>query len=76
MDGSRALPYYRRMDHLRNLIEGARRVLVLGDDRDYVRPKGGFERDAKALRGDYRKVAEDLRRGMAEHGQQVDHCKG
>jgi hypothetical protein len=64
------------MDHLRNLIEGARRVLVLGDERPYIRPRGGFARDAAALRGDFRHVAGDLKRGMAQHGQQVDNRKG
>ncbi len=46
----------------KNLLRGVREVLVLRGDRDYVRPQGGFRRDAEALRGDARRVASDLKR--------------
>ena len=40
--------------------QGVRRVLVIGGDRDYIRPERGFSRDAEALRGDNKKVVRDL----------------
>ena len=60
------------MEHLRNLLAGMRRVLVLEGGRDYVRPQGGFARDRAALAGDARRVGENLRRAVARHGQQAD----
>lgn len=64
------------MDHLKHLLEGARRVLVLGDARDYVRPRAGFARDHARLCGDAGRVGADLKRTLDQHGQQVHHGKG
>jgi hypothetical protein len=64
------------MDHLRNLLMGARQVLVLAADRDYIRPAGGFARDSAALRGDAARAVSGLKRTLERHGQQVDHRKG
>lgn len=63
------------MNHWRNLLEGVRGVLVLRGDRGYVRPQGGFRRDAEALRGDSRRVAADLNRIVQRHDQPVHHRK-
>jgi len=64
------------MNHWRNLIEGASRVLILGDDRDYIRPKGGFLRDAEMLRQDGRRVAKELQHAVRRHDEQAYNCKG
>ena len=64
------------MEHLRHFLAGMGRVLMLAPQRDYVNPKGGFARDAAALRGDARRVGEGLKRGVRRHGQQVDHRQG
>lgn len=63
------------MDHWKHFLEGMRRVLVIEGDRDYVRPQDGFLRDAEALRGDGRKIAQDLQRVIERHDQPTDHCK-
>lgn len=63
------------MDHLKNLIAGARHVLVLSTGRDYIRPRSGFARDAAALRGDFGRVTSALSDSLRKHGQQVDNCK-
>lgn len=63
------------MDHLKNLIYGARHVLVLSAGRDYVRPRSGFARDAAALRGDFTRVASGLNDSLRKHGQPVDNGK-
>ena len=64
------------MKHLLNFISGARRVLVLGDDRDYVRPRNGFLKDAEALRGDVRRVGSGMKESVRRYGEQVDYRKG
>ncbi|MCM8625529.1 hypothetical protein [Accumulibacter sp.] len=63
------------MEHLKNLLAGARQVLVLNPADAYIRPRGGFAQDAEALRGDSRRVAADLNRATKTHGQPVDHRK-
>lgn len=64
------------MEHLKNLIEGARRVLVLGVESEYVRPQNdGFARDVDALRGDGDRVSKDLNRTVKRHDKQVHYCK-
>jgi hypothetical protein len=63
------------MDHLKNLIAGARHVLVLNTGRDYIRPRSGFARDAAALRGDFARVAAGLGDSLRKHGQPVDNGK-
>lgn len=59
---------------LKNIIAGARQVLVFWPDDDYVRPaRDGFKQDAIALGNDSRKVAADLRKTLNKHGKQIDH---
>lgn len=64
------------MEHLRNLLAGMGRVLMLAPERDYVRPERGFARDAAALRGDARRVGDDLKLGLDRHGQQIHYRQG
>ena len=63
------------MEHLKNLLAGARHVLVLNSGDAYIRPRGGFAHDAKVLRGDARRVAADLNRVTKTQGQPVDNRK-
>lgn len=53
------------MNPLRRFFVGMGRVLVLAPERDYLRPRGGFAADAAALRGDARRVGDDLKRELA-----------
>ena len=49
------------MQHLKNLLDGMRQVLVLWPHSDYVIPsRGGFRQDAANLHGDYKRVAAGL----------------
>lgn len=65
------------MEHLKNFISGARRVLVLDTGGEYVRPsRGDFIKDMISLRGDARRVASDLSRVTKEHGKQIYNSKG
>lgn len=50
------------MEHLKNFLDGARRVLMLCPGDDYVRPEGGFARDARVLRGDAAKIGRGLKK--------------
>ena len=46
---------------LKNLLNGARQVLVLWPDDDYVRPsRHAFRNDMRLLQGDAKRVARDL----------------
>lgn len=63
------------MEHLKNLLAGARQVLVLNPVDAYIRPRGGFAQDAKALRGDARRVTADLNRVTKTHDQPVHDRK-
>jgi hypothetical protein len=48
---------------LQNMLSGIRDAFVIGGVRDYARPSpDGFAADARALRGDMQRVAQDMRR--------------
>jgi len=64
------------MEHLKNILEGARSVLMLYGGEDYVRPRGGFARDAALLQGDARRVSDALTRVTRQHEQPVHDRKG
>lgn len=50
-----------------NIIDGARSVLVMFYDDDYIRPtRGGFERDMKNLSGDVKHIGNDMRKAIAK----------
>lgn len=58
--------------HIRNLLDGARRVLALWPDEDYVRPKrGDFRIDSDNLRADCAHVVTILRANVKKktHGK-------
>jgi len=55
---------------LKNIIDGMANALVLYPDNDYIRPdKRGFSRDAANLRGDFKNVANDLRKTTLNYGE-------
>lgn len=57
-----------------NLIQGARQVLVLAPSADYIHPsRGDFRHDVRTLRGDARRVSQDLYTTTIKHGQQVQN---
>lgn len=59
--------------HIKNLIEGARSVLVIKPEADYVRPsRKDTQRDAAKLSGDSKRVALDVRRALGD-GKQVNY---
>lgn len=58
--------------HIKNLIQGAKQVLVLSPSEDYIRPsKGGFRLDVSTLRNDARRVSQDLYTTTVKYGQQI-----
>ncbi|MDD4914271.1 MAG: hypothetical protein PHW13_04435 [Methylococcales bacterium] len=58
------------MNHLKNLLEGARQVLTLRPESSYIRPdRGGFARDAAKLRADSGKIAQDLNGCLRKYGK-------
>ena len=58
------------MDHLKNLLEGARQVLTLRPSSQYIRPgRGGFARDAANLRADSERVARNLNGALRKYGK-------
>lgn len=64
------------MEHWRNLLEGARRVLVLDAGGSYIRPaRDGFAGDAERLRADSRRIASDLDRVTRKHDQPINDRK-
>lgn len=58
--------------HLKNLLDGARQVLVLWPDNNYVRPeRGDFYKDNYNLRSDAARIASGLRENVKKkkHGK-------
>ena len=56
--------------HLKNWLDGLSQALVLYPDQDYLRPqRGDFQNDAAALRGDVAKMANGLRKNLANNGK-------
>lgn len=63
--------------HLKQLLAGARAVLVIRPGGDYVRPaRGDTRQDVERLSGDARRVAADLNGVTLSYGQQVHYRKG
>lgn len=55
---------------LKNILDGIANVLTLYPDSDYIRPdKCGFNRDAANLRGDFKNVADDLKKTTLNYGE-------
>lgn len=63
------------MEHLKNVLAGARHVLLLNQMDADIRPRSAFVEDAAALRGDLRRVAADLNRVTKTHELPVDERK-
>lgn len=60
------------MNHFKNLLEGARQVLVLGCGNPYIRPSiNGFARDRAALRGDSKQIGADLSKTIKKYDKQI-----
>ncbi len=58
--------------HLKNILDGARQVLVLWPENDYIRPKrGDFLIDHNNVRADCGRITEGLRRNVKNqrHGE-------
>ncbi len=64
------------MEHLKHLLEGMRQVLVFDTGSDYIRPSGGFVRDAERLRGDVRRLGRDMTRETERYGKQINNRQG
>jgi CO dehydrogenase nickel-insertion accessory protein CooC1 len=65
------------MEHLKNLLEGARQVLVLDTNSQYSLPsRSGFSNDMSSLRGDARNIATDLRKVTKRYGEQAYNSTG
>lgn len=53
---------------IKNLIEGARSVLVVLHNNDYQYPdKKGFSRDISRISGDFKTLGRDMRRSINKH---------
>lgn len=65
------------MNHLKNLLEGARQVLVLDYGAQYIRPSNnGFAKDISSLRGDSKQIMSDLSKTTKKHAKQINANKG
>lgn len=54
--------------HIKNIIDGARQVLVIRPDENYVRPlRTAFQRDAYVLRKDMGSIAKDMNKTIRKH---------
>jgi hypothetical protein len=54
--------------HIKYIIEGARQVLVIKADENYVRPlRSAFQRDADILRKDMGRIAKDMNKTIRRH---------
>ena len=59
---------------LKNILSGARKILVICPENDYVRPqRGAFAQDAKNLRKDAAQITGSLRKKVQSHGKQINH---
>lgn len=62
------------MNHFKNIIDGARQVLVLDTCAKYVKPtRNGFSNDADILRGDVSTIAQGMRKAAKEYGKQANN---
>ena len=53
---------------IKHMIEGARQVLVIRPEDNYVRPlRSAFQRDANVLRKDMGNVAKDMNKAIRKH---------
>jgi hypothetical protein len=60
------------MEHLKNILEGVRQVLVLDTNSEYIQPsRNGFSKDMNFLHGDARRVASDLSKVTKRYGEQT-----
>jgi hypothetical protein len=58
------------MNHLRNLLDGFAQAINWGTpQRAYQVPIAGFRRDQEKLRGDVKRVGENLRQSTRRHGK-------
>lgn len=57
--------------HLLNFLKGMANIWP-AEPRGYIRGGGGFARDARAMRGDFGRVAGDLRKAL-KHEQTKAH---
>ncbi|TAN71039.1 MAG: hypothetical protein EPN17_02480 [Methylobacter sp.] len=56
------------MEHLKNLLEGAKQVLVLDTGSQYIRPsRNDFSKDMSLLRGDARRISTDMNKVVNGH---------
>lgn len=60
------------MNHLINILDGFTSAFSWGpSQRPYLPTKGGFRRDQDRLRSDVKKVGDDLRKSLREHGESI-----
>jgi hypothetical protein len=58
------------MNHLRNFLDGFALAINWGTpQRAYRVPGGGFQRDQEKLRGDVKRVSQNLRQTTQRHGK-------
>ena len=60
-----------QLNHRKNFLRGASQVMVLMPRREYIIPKKGEgpAQDARAMRGDFARVGQDLRETMKKYGE-------
>ena len=67
------------MEHLKNILDGMRQVLILDAGSQYIRPsRNGFYKDASMLRGDVKSVASDMNKLVKKqkNGKQAHNSHG
>ncbi|PPD47093.1 MAG: hypothetical protein CTY13_06080 [Methylobacter sp.] len=53
---------------VKNLIDGAKSVLVIFHNEDYIYPdRKDFRRDARTLSSDFKAVGKDMRRALTKY---------
>lgn len=58
------------MNHLRNFLDGFALAINWGaPQRSYQVTRGGFQRDQDKLRGDVKRVGQNLRQAAKRHGK-------
>lgn len=60
------------MNHLKNILLGARQVFVLNTKSEYIKPsRRDFYTDVALLRGDAANIASDLNKTARRYGEQT-----
>lgn len=64
----------KKQKHIKNLIQGVKKVLVLDPSGNYTYPsRNGFHQDICTLREDTKRVSQDMYTTTQKYGQQIQN---